>query len=328
MNETPILALIPLLDVGTGGAAATLRGADEQLTDIMASARHRFGPLALRAGDRLSRRWLLKTGNPYTGEIEAVAARIGVAGSYLLNLSYEWACTTGVGPDSSGVGGRLLRTLDWGLDGLGRNLVVAHQEGPAGAYFNVTWPGFAGVTTAMAPDRFSVALNQPPMRRRHGAFPLDWLRNRWGVWRHNGLPPVHALRHVCDHCADVAEARTYLESVPLCMPGFFSVGGLNGDDGFIVERTENSGATHAAPACIANHWRLLDQGGRSRGYMSEDRLVQMEANRDAAPDDFSWVTPPILNETTCVAVVANAATGKLLVTGWEAACPATEVFSL
>lgn len=328
MIEAVTKTRIPFLDVGSGGAPATLQGAEAQLADIMALARRRYGPLALRAGDRLSRRWLAKTRNPYAGEIAGVAAKVGVAGAYLLNLSYEWACTTGVGPDPSGVGGRILRTLDWGLDGLGRNLVVARQEGPAGTYFNVTWPGFAGVTTAMAPGRFCVAVNQPPMRRRHGSFPLDWLRNRWSVWRHDGLPPVHALRHVCDRCADVAEARAYLQAVPLCLPGFFSVSGLDGADGFIMERTEARAAAHAAPACIANHWRLMDEGGRSRGYMSEERLALMEKTRDAAEDGFAWVAPPILNETTRVAVVANARTEKLLVLGLEADGPATEVFSL
>ena len=205
---------------------------------------------------------------------------------------------------------------------------MAHQEGAAGDYYNVTWPGFAGITTAMAPGRFSVAINQPPMRRRHANFYLDWTRNRFGVWRRGGLPPVHALRHVCDHCRDVEEARAYLESVPLCLPGFFSVSGASALEGFIVERSETRAAVHETPACIANHWRLLDEGGRSRGYMSEDRLVQMEAERDVAPDDFSWVVPPIYNATTCVAVIANAATSKLIVQGVEADGPATDVFTL
>lgn len=319
---------IPLIKAGDGGAPATLAGGEAQLAEIMELARRRFGPLALRAGDRLSRRWLAKTANPYTAEIAAVADAVGGPGAYLLNMSYEWACTTGIGPDPAGPGNRILRTLDWDLAGLGRNLIVAHQRGPAGDYFNVTWPGFAGITTAMAPGRFSVALNQPPMRQRHRAFPLDWMRNRFGVWRTGGLPPVHALRHVCDHCADAGAARAYLERVRLCLPGFFSVSGADAGEGFIVERSENRAATHETPACIANHWRRLDEAGRSRGYLSEDRLALMEATRDGAPGDFSWVVPPILNATTRVAVVANAKACTLRVGGYEADGPATVVFSL
>ncbi len=54
----------------------------------------------------------------------------------------------------------------------------------------------------------------------------------------------------------------------------------------------------------------------------------MESVRDGVGDDFSWVVPPIFNTATRVAVIANAATGKLLVQGWEAEGPATPVFTL
>src|SRR5437867_11470090 len=46
-------------------------------------------------------------------------------------------------------------------------------QGIAGDYFSVTWPGYAGVLTAMAPLRFAACLNQAPMwRRTHH----PWLR--------------------------------------------------------------------------------------------------------------------------------------------------------
>ena len=58
----------------------------------------------------------------------------------------------------------------------------------------------------------------------------------------------------------------------------------------------------------------------------------MEEVRDLAPGDFSWVRPPILNQTTRLAVIANAARGMLSVQGFEASGgkvgPATAVFQL
>mgnify|MGYP003477732114 CR=1 FL=1 len=49
-----------------------------------------------RLADALSRRWLARARNPYLPEIDAVAVRLGRAGAHLLNLSFEWTCTTGV----------------------------------------------------------------------------------------------------------------------------------------------------------------------------------------------------------------------------------------
>ena len=185
---------IPLIEAGGGGVLPALDAAPERLAELIASARRRYGPTMLRLADLASRRWLERTANPYLGEIAGVASRIGEPGVYMLNLSYEWSCTSGVGPDPAGPGNRLLRTLDWPLDGLGRTAVVSRHQASAGPYFNVTWPGFAGITTAMAPGRFAAAINQPPMRWTSPLMALDWMTNRLGVWRQGGLPPVHLDR--------------------------------------------------------------------------------------------------------------------------------------
>jgi hypothetical protein len=84
---------------------------------------------------------------------------------------------------------RLLRVLDWRQPGLGRALIVVRQRGAAGDFANLTWPGFVGVVTAMAPGRFAVALNQPPMMSWGLTAPLDWLVGRIRVWRSRALPP-------------------------------------------------------------------------------------------------------------------------------------------
>ena len=51
---------------------------------------------------------------------------------------------------------------------------VARQRGVAGDFLSVTWPGFAGLLTAVAPGRFAASINQAPMRRR--------TRVRWLLW--------------------------------------------------------------------------------------------------------------------------------------------------
>jgi len=328
MAHTGQLTEIPLIEAGRGGALPSMEAAGDRLGGILDNARRRYGPTALRAGDALSRRWLAKAGNPYLAEIEAVAARLGRPGAYMLNLSYEWGCTTGAGPDPGGAGNRMLRTLDWPLDGLGRALVVAHHEGTAGDWFSATWPGFSGVTTAMAPGRFSAAINQPPMRWTTPLMALDWVRNRLGIWQAGGLPPVHLLRKVFDHCTTYAEAKARIESEPVCLPAFFTLSGMEPEESCAVERLESRAAVREGAVSTANHWICLAVPGRARGTDSRGRFARMEAVRNTAGDDFTWVTPPVFNDATRVAAVANARTGTFIVQGWEAEGPVSEIFRL
>ena len=48
----------------------------------------------------------------------------------------------------------LARTLDWPFPGLGRFVEIARMRGAAGEFFNVTWPGYVGVLSGLAPGRF------------------------------------------------------------------------------------------------------------------------------------------------------------------------------
>jgi hypothetical protein len=327
-KATPTLAAIPLIDTRRSGPVALAAAAPDRLADIVAMGRKRYGRVALALGDRVSRRWLARTANPYLDEIAAVARAVGQPGAYLLNISYEWTCTSSIGPDPYGAGNRLLRTLDWPLDGLGQSVVVARQEGDAGVYYNVTWPGFSGVLTAMAPGRFSAAINQPPMRQYTNACWIDWAISRVHTLRSDALPPAHLLRRVFDTCRTFGEAKALLSETPICLPAFFTLSGTRADEGCVIERTETRAAVRATPASVANHWIAFDLPGRTRGFDSEGRCALMERLRDGADDDFGWVVPPIRNETTRLAVGANAARGCLSAQGFEAEGPVTAVFRL
>lgn len=322
------LPSIPLLDVGTSGPPTLLDQAPERAASILSEGRQRYGQAALRLGDRASWRWLQRTGNPYRDEIAAVAERLAVPGAILLNLSYEWTCTSGVGSDPSGHGNRMLRTLDWSLAGLGSHAVVARQNGSAGPYYNVTWPGFVGVLTAVAPGRFSAAINQPPLRRFTRSCWFDWAIGRVGVWWTVGLPPAHLLRRVFETCRTYADAKAMLMETPLCLPAFFALSGLESAEGCVIERLEREAAVREGPTSITNHWLAFARSGHDRSNDSVGRRALMEAVRDEVPDDFSWVQPPILNAATRLAVIANAAKPVLMVQGWEATGLATQVFDL
>ena len=185
--------------------------------------------------------------------------------------------------------------------------------------------------TALAPGRFSAAINQPPMRRWTPSCWLDWGVNRVRMWREDALPPVHLLRQAFDQCRTYIEAREILSTTPLAMPAFITLSGIEPDQCCVIERTEDEVCVHHGPGAIANHWLKLDIPGRRRGIDSQGRFDQMQALRPDCPGDFSWVRPPILNPTTRLSVIANAATGHLKVLGWEQGsdgqvAPATTVY--
>ena len=323
---------IPRHDTGAAGPLALIDADPGRFQSLMASGLDHYGARALKIGDGLTRRWLAKSANPYRHEIEDVAARMGHPGGYLLNLSYEWTCTTGVGPEPGGPAMRMLRTLDWPLRGLGLNVVVGGHEGAAGPWLNVTWPGFVGVATAMAPGRFAAAINQPPMRRLTPSREIDWVINRAALWRSRALPPVHLLRRVFERASTYGDAKAMLSETPLSIPAFFTLAGVADGEGCVIERSESAVQVREAPASVANHWIAGGRGGRMRGDDSPGRWRMMEDVRDRAGPDFSWVGPPILNATTRLAVAANPRKGSLTVQGFEApggkVGPATAVFRL
>lgn len=324
---TAMLPAIPLVDIGARGPLALLEMQHARAAALLAAGRRRHGAIALRLGDHVSREWLLRSGNPYRDEILAVAAAMGAPGAILLNLSFEWTCTTGAAADPEG-GARLMRVLDWPMDGLGRHVVVARSEAPAGTYYNVTWPGSVGVLTAMAPGRFAAAINQAPMRRHGRTLVGDWATGRIGVWRSRHLPPAHLLRQVFETARTYAEAHRLLRDTPVALPALFTLAGTAPEDGCVIERSETAAAVHDLPVACANDALSPLLRGRPRGADNAARRALLAQAQVGAVDGFGWVRPPILNRRTRVAVVANAARGRLRVLGYEREHPATAEFAL
>ncbi|HSV28149.1 MAG TPA: hypothetical protein VLL76_01285 [Candidatus Omnitrophota bacterium] len=296
---------------------------------LMATARRMYTPVGVRVADRVSRAWMERTGNPLLPELDALAAIVGEPGLHLLNASYEWGCTTGVS------GGVLLRTLDWPFSGLGRHVAVLDTEGAAGRYLSVTWPGFAGVLTAMAPGRFAVAINQAKAFHGWVTGALEWPVNRWRMLRSPHLPPAHLLRKVCDEAPDYATALRMLTETPICLPVFFTIAGPNGE-GAVIEREPARAHVHPGPAACANHWhypglqgtapRLTCRLDRTSGYggMSHVRHATMLENLGAT-EDFRWLQPPVLCRLTRLACVMDPGAGSMSVMGLEGGQQATEI---
>src|SRR5947207_5887687 len=236
------LPTIPFRDLRAGGAlghaieapdrARALR--DDCLAWFPRSARHLVPAL-----DAATRRWLRRSASPYLSEIEAIAENLKFPGIWFLNGSYQWGCTALAREDDAPW---LVRTLDWPFPGLGRHVEVAHMAGLAGEYYSVTWPGFVGTLTAMAPARFAASVNQAPLwrRTRHPWLrPYDMAANAARTWSLRHIPPNQLLRQVLETSADYEEAKVRLESTPIARPVIYTLAGCVAGERCVIERTED-----------------------------------------------------------------------------------------
>lgn len=319
---------IPVLDARELGFVTVSLGRREHTRQMLEATAGTFGVVSwllskalLPAGDWLAKKWLEKSNNPYAHEIHELADELQIPGVYALNLSYEWGCTSGVFHTENSM--RLIRILDWPFPELGRHVMVVRQKGPAGAFYNVTWPGLAGSFQAAAEGRFACALNQAPMRRHRSGIILDWLKNRWRMWRSNDLPPAHLLRYVFEHAHDYAEARQMLAETPIALPVIYILCGPNPGEGCVIERLEQGAWIRElgseGSVCAANHF-LSDFNGIGHGWMpraiqSHERHASMQAMKLANVVD--WFTAPVANELSRLALSVDFGSNSMQVRGTE-----------
>ncbi|WP_299439865.1 hypothetical protein [uncultured Rhodospira sp.] len=311
------LPAIPVLDIGDGGAPALLAATRERADRLLAVTRRTYPTPLLRWADRLCARWLARNETPYALEMHQVARDLGVPGALALNLSHQWACTAAAAPEPDRGGVTLLRTLDWAMADLGAAVVVARLRGPAGSFLAVTWPGYAGVLTGLAPGRFAVALNQAPISGP-GLRPLRWVKDRRAVWASTAPPPDHLLRHVLETAPDAKTALHRLCETPVCVPCILTVAGVDRAEAWTIEKDRTGARIRQHPAVAANHWRA-EIPCHARGRDSWGRWRAMVAAVEAGERDLAWLRPPIVWSATRLAVEANAASGSLLVQGMEGA---------
>lgn len=322
------LPAVPFFDARDGGPAAHARaraGQTQAVRDACLGWVPAGGALA-RLGDPIVRRWMKRSASPYAADIAAIQVELGRSGAWTLHGAYLFGCTALADEGMSGP--RLRRTLDWPFPGLGRLAEVVRQRGQAGDFLNVTWPGFVGVLTAVAPGRFAAAINQAPMPRRTSSDAMRWTdyaRNALRPLRSASTwPPEHLLRHVFETCAGFVDARTVLERSPLARAALFTLVGVRQGECVVIEREETAARTRAAGGAIANAWQDAREGWEPR-VCGVGRPIENNARRIAAlsawsgreAPAFEWVAPPVLNSFTRLSVDMAPANGTLRVMGWE-----------
>jgi hypothetical protein len=322
------LEAIPVLETGPEFPMETLAAHEARAHALLDLATAAVPSAALRQLDKVSRRWLEKWGNAHLAEIDAIARRLARPGAYFFSVNYEWGCTCRVSPSPDHRSARLIRVLDWRTPGLGRNVLAARVNGAGGRYVTLTWPGYTGVLTAMAPGRFSAALNQAPMRKAVGFYVLDWAANRRRVWKMPHPTPAHLLRTVFERAASFTEARSMLMSDPISTPAIFSLAGLKPAETAVIERTETEARVHDGANVAANHWQAPGWRGRARGEQSAERACLLHRIPPELDTDFAWLVPPVLNPHTRLVMVADAAAGRLVAQGYEDMAPATQPLTM
>ena len=337
MPDPTALMPIPLVDVREGGVVRHAREGEARARALRDECVAWFPGLArplVPLIDALARRWLTHSRSPYIAEIRAIAGALGFPGVWFLNGSYQWSCTS-LAREEDGVPW-LVRTLDWPYPGLGRHVEIARMRGHAGEFFNVTWPGYVGALTAMAPGRFAAAVNQAPLKRRSHH---PWLRGydiaanavrTYVSVRH--IPPDQLLRQVFETCRDYGEARTVLERTPIARPVIYTLAGCHAGERCIIERTETGAQVYEDTTGAANDWlhakpmwegRVGSAELFTRSY--EEAAERSRARREAlagwqgafARESFAWVEPPVLNKYTRLGVEMCPARGILRAVGYE-----------
>ncbi len=321
---------IPVIETGTDFPLATLRAFGDKTHALLDVAARRYPKRLLSGLDRVSRAWLVRSNNDHLAEIDAIARELGRPGAYFFSINYEWGCTCRAAPSDDGTSARLIRVLDWRTPGLGANFVCAKVEGaPAGPFAVLTWPGYTGVLQVMAPARFSAALNQAPMRDPTGLFYLDWAANRHRVWKMPYPTPAHLLRRVAEEAQDFSTACRMLADETISTPGIFTIAGITPDETAVIERTEHEARVRRGDGAVAaNHWGVPGWKGQARGDTSLERSRAITTIAPRFDGDFAWLVPPVLNEKTRLAMVADAKAGHLVARGYEADGPATQSLDL
>jgi hypothetical protein len=323
------LSNIPVIETGPDFPLATLLACKERTHALLDAAAHRYPRAALVALDKVSRAWLVRWDNEHLAEIDRIGRELDRPGAYFFSVNYEWACTCGAAPSPDNRSARLIRVLDWRTPGLGANLVCAKVTGAAaGPFALVTWPGYTGVLQVMAPGRFSAALNQAPMRKATGLFYMDWAANRRRVWSMPYPTPAHLLRKVSEEARNFTEARRLLIEQPIATPGIFTLAGIDPRETVVIERTEREARVRDGAHVAANHWEAAGWHGHARGKNSPGRSRMMCGIKAEFDPAFAWLQPPILNDFTRLAMVADAKEGRMIARGYEITGVATDTLDL
>lgn len=183
----------------------------------------------------------------FQGEVASIATAVGVPSAYIAiaQLAYELSdCTSIVGNVAGANDVHHWRNLDFGA-GLGftdtlRDMLVhvLVQQNGTTVFHLQTFSGFVGVLTGMKPGVFSVTINTRFLSRNPFAV---WQSIIDQVLTHpKAYMPAHLTRHTLMSATSYAAAVQALATTPILGAVYYTVGGINANEGRILARSQNS----------------------------------------------------------------------------------------
>ena len=203
------------------------------------------------------------------------------------------------------------RNLDWHSDGRGLATATMAAEftgAPGGDFTTVTWPGFIGALSGLAPRRFALAMN---------AVISD------EPWQ-DAMPVALVLRQVLEEAKDSKAARKWLCDVPLTCDCLLLLTGIRAGELCVIERTPRNFAIRNAERgvlAVTNNFLALSPGkavGTALGETADTRLERAQTLLAARPRDpdalFACLNDPQVRlGSTMQQIVMHATSGALQV---------------
>ena len=184
------------------------------------------------------------------------------------------------------------RNLDWWTEDqmLARLTCVvnAHGGNAVGPYRMVTWPGFIGALSGLAPGRFAVTLNAAISNEKPSL----------------AAPVVLVLRQVLEACRDFGEAMDRLERTPIAADCLLLVTGTRQGEMAVIERTSTRAAVRRPErgfVAVTNDYRSL---AAVEDAKVGNRLQETACGRfDRAVERLSEGLPA--NSTACLRILSD-----------------------
>jgi hypothetical protein len=154
---------------------------------------------------------------------ETVITAVETVRGRIIDIWNSLGCTAGILRHPE-LGMLHFRTLDWDLKQIGASTRIFRFHKGERMFIVIGILGLAGALSGMLPGAYSISINYAPSVKDPG---FDF-------------GPLFLLREVLEECDTYGEAVSCLKSTQLSSNVFFTVCGVNDNEGCVIERTRAS----------------------------------------------------------------------------------------
>lgn len=265
----------------------------------------------------------------YAEDIKTIAKLLKVEEGDIIcgNLEYELAMcgvTNPFGCTAAAIyvpklGMLHVRNLDWPGECIGKYTIKVVYQSHFGSFTAVTWPGYVGILSAVAKNRFSATISLLPWPG------FDWLPKP-NIF---GWPASFLLRYIFENCESFEDAFKKIKKTPVVAPVIITLVGPKKGQAVAIERgtKDYKVREYQDPALVVTNHPAEDEADRSYYDLWEDKgynytfrrkLILEEKVKTAKikklSDAFRLLNyKPIFNGHTAQSMVFNIKTGKALI---------------